>query len=41
MGQAMESHRTQKPKPQQLSDVIKQHKTNMRQSGAWGQGMRM
>lgn len=35
MGQAMETHRTQKVKPPQFSDVLKQHKAQ-RQSGAWG-----
>ena len=41
MTQAMEQHRTQKPKPQQFSDVIRQHKANMRQSGVYSQNMRM
>jgi len=41
MTQAMEHHRTQKPKPQQFSDIIKQHKAQMRQSGTWSQNMRM
>ena len=41
MTQAMEQHRTQKPKPQQFSDVIRQHKASMRQSGVYSQNMRM
>ena len=40
MGQAMETHRTQKIKPPQLSDVIKQQKA-VKQNGGWGQNMRM
>jgi hypothetical protein len=44
MGQAMETHRTQKIKAPQLSEVLKQHKMQaggMRQSGAFGQNLRM
>lgn len=40
MGQAMETHRTQKVKPIQFSEVLKNEK-RMRQSGAYGQNMRM
>ena len=36
MGDAMESHRTQKTKAPHLSDVLKQHKMQARQSGNWG-----
>ena len=44
MGQAMESHRTLKNKAPQLSEVLKQHKMQIaeqRQSGTWGQNLRM
>ena len=40
VGQAMETHRTQKQKGPQLADVLKQHKQHqnmMRQSGQWNQ----
>lgn len=40
MGQAMETHRTQKVKPVQFSEVLKTER-KMRQSGAYGQNMRM
>jgi hypothetical protein len=40
MGQAMETHRIQKVKPPQLSEVIRQHKVSQRQSGAWGHNLR-
>lgn len=41
MGQAMESHRTQKVKPPPFAEVLKQQKSSMRQSGAWSQNLRM
>ena len=42
MRQAMETHRTQKIKQPQLSEVIKHQKmTNNRESGVWSQNLRM
>jgi hypothetical protein len=44
VGQAMETHRTQKQKGPQLADLLKQHKQQqnmMRQSGQWIQGNQM
>lgn len=43
MGEAMEIHRTNKPKAPHLSEVLKQQKMQgyQRMSGNWGQNIRM